>query len=57
MVQALYRNPDALASSLGEGMTRVKRSSWDTELHFEKMNMTYKLKYKDSSNKLKVSNI
>ena len=57
MVQALYRNPDALASSLGEGMNRVKRSSWDTELHFEKMNMTYKLKYKDSSNKLKVSNI
>ena len=54
MVQALFRNPDALASNLG-GVTRVKGSSWDTELNFEKMNMTYKFKYKDSSNKLKVS--
>jgi hypothetical protein len=55
MVQAIYTNPVALASSLG--MTRVKRSSWDTELIFEKMNITYKFKYKDFKNKLKVSTL
>jgi len=54
MVQAIFSNPDNYASSLG--MVRVKRSNWDKEFNLQKMGFSFRIKYKDSSNKLQGGN-
>lgn len=52
MVQGIFSNPDEYASSLG--MARVKRSNWDKEFNLEKFGFSFRIKYKDQSNKLQV---
>ena len=52
MVQGIFSNPDDYASSLG--MARVKRSNWDKEFTLEKLGLSFRIKYKNPSDKLQV---
>jgi len=54
MVQGIFSNPDDYASSLG--MARVKRSNWDKEFTLEKLGLSFRIKYKDPSDKLQGGN-
>merc|ERR1711973_1071196 len=51
MVQSFLIQPDEFATSLG--MTRVKRSAFDTDFKFDKLGLHVQIKYLDPNNHLK----